>query len=327
MRTGQPLLSLEEPDANGRWALTTKMPLRDEHGEIIGTFGISRDITALKQTQAELEQRSLDLAASYEEIRILNEQLNDENMRMSAELNVARRLQTMILPPTKELRRIEGLDVVGYMQPADEVGGDYYDVIQSDANLHIGIGDVTGHGLESGVLMLMTQTVIRTLVEHGETDPVKFVRTLNHTIYKNVQRMGADKTLTFALVNYADKHLKIVGQHEELLVVRAGGRVERVDTVGLGFPIGLEEEIAQWVAASAVTLEAGDGIVLYTDGITEAENIDGERYGLERLCAVLSRNWQNSSEKIQQAVIEDVMQYIGQQKIYDDVTLVVLKQQ
>lgn len=274
-----------------------------------------------------IQEHSHELAAAYEEIRILNDQLKEENVRMGAELDVARRLQMMILPASEELQHIEGLEIVGYMQPADEVGGDYYDVIQTDTNLHIAIGDVTGHGLESGVLMLMTQTAIRTLIEHGETDPVKFVNTLNRTIYKNAQRMRADKTLTFVLVNYDKGQLKIVGQHEELLVVRAGGHVERVDTINLGFPIGLEEEIAQWVASSTVTLESGDGIVLYTDGITEAENMHRQQYGLERLCAVISQNWEHSAEKIQQAVIDDVMRHVGQQKVYDDVTLVVLKQQ
>ncbi len=326
IESGTPILALEESHLGDRWSLTTKMPLRDEADGIIGTFGISRDITPLKRAQAELEQRSFDLAASYEEIQILNEQLNDENLRMGAELDVARRLQTMLLPPPEELRQIERLDIVGYMQPADEVGGDYYDVLQTDSHLHIGIGDVTGHGLESGVLMLMTQTAIRTLIEHGETDPVKFVTTLNRTIYKNAQRMRADKTLTFMLVNYADKQLKVVGQHEELLIVRAGGCVEHMDTIDLGFPIGLEEDIAQWVASSTVTLEPGDGCVLYTDGITEAENMHKELYGLERLCAVIRRHWHNSAEKIQQAVVDDLMQYIGEQKVYDDVTLVVLKQ-
>jgi PAS domain S-box-containing protein len=327
IRTGKPLLAMEEPDAGGRWALTTKMPLRDEHGNIIGTFGISRDITALKQAQAEIEQRSLELAAAYEEIQILNSQLQEENLRMTAELDIARCLQEMILPSSQELQQIEDLEIVGYMKPADEVGGDYYDVLKEHDTIHIGIGDVTGHGLESGILMLMTQTAIRTLIEHGETNPVAFVNTLNRTIYKNGRRMGMDKTLTFSLVNYRHGQLKIVGQHEDLLVIRRNGQLERMDTMDLGFPIGLEEEIAEWVHEAIVTLQPGDGLVLYTDGITEAENMNREMYGLERLCNFLSRNWDNSAEDLKQAVIDDVLRHIGKQKIYDDLTLVIVKQQ
>jgi serine phosphatase RsbU (regulator of sigma subunit) len=273
-----------------------------------------------------VQEHSFELAVAYEEIRTLNDQLKEENVRMSTELNVARRLQEMILPSPKELQQIQELDIVGYMQPADEVGGDYYDVLKENGTLHIGIGDVTGHGLESGVLMLMTQTAVRTLIEHGETNPETFVNTLNRTIYKNTRRMGADKTLTFALVKYQNGQLKIVGQHEEMLVVRQNGQVERMDTIDLGFPIGLEEEIAQWVTSATVSLQPGDGVVLYTDGITEAENMERKLYGLERLSAIVSRHWNRSAEEIKQAVVGDVTRHIGKQKVYDDLTLVVLKQ-
>jgi PAS domain S-box-containing protein len=320
IRTGQPILGLEEPDTGDRWALTTKMPLRDENDNIIGTFGISRDITELKQAQHDVEMANKEISA-------LNEKLKKENLRMSAELDVARRLQEMILPPPEELQQIEGLDIVGFMQPADEVGGDYYDVLHKNGTTHIGIGDVTGHGLESGVLMLMTQTAIRTLIDHGETDPVKFVTTLNRTIYNNVRRTKMDKSLTFALVNFRNGQLKLVGQHEEMLVVKADGQVKRMNTLDLGLPLGLEEEIAKWVDQVVVELAPGEGIVLYTDGITEAANDKEELYGLERLCEVVSQNWQTSAEEIQQAVVEDITRHIGQQMVYDDLTLIVLKQQ
>ena len=191
--------------------------------------------------------------------------------------------------------------------------------------IHLGIGDVTGHGLESGILMLMTETAIRTLIEHGETDPIAFLATLNRTVYKNIQRMKMDRTLTLSLVMYRAGTLKIFGQHEELLIVRHNGRVERVSTSNLGFPIGLQQEIASLVSELSVSLVPGDGIVLYTDGITEAESPAHHLYGIERLCDVLSRNWRNSAEIIKQAVISDVTQHIGDQKVYDDITLVVLK--
>jgi len=322
LRTGQPLLNFEEPNIHGNWTLTTKMPLRDECGEIIGTFGISRDITPLKQVQRQLED-------AYIEIQQLNEQLKQENLRMSAELDVARRLQQMVLPMPEELGNIEGLEIVGYMQPADEVGGDYYDVLHcQQGRVCIGIGDVTGHGLESGVLMLMTQTAIRTLIDRGETDPAIFLNTLNRVLYQNIQRMGVDRSLTLAMVNYQEGQLRIIGQHEEALVVRHDGQIERMDTIDLGFPLGMVDDIRQWVSEAAVTLAPGDGVVLYTDGIPEAQNAANEFYGLERLCAVISANWrEQSAEVVKQAIVDDLCTFVGGAMVYDDVTLVVLKQQ
>ncbi len=323
LRTGRPMLNKEVSstrlDGGLRWALVTKMPLLDENGEIIGTFGISRDITELKSTQHEVE-------LANKEIRALNERLKEENLRMSAELDVAQRIQEMILPTPEELQQIEGLDIVGYMQPAAEVGGDYYDVLNKNGVTYIGIGDVTGHGLESGVLMLMTQTAIRTLIDHGESDPIKFITTINRTLFNNVRRTGMDKSLTLALVNLKNGHLKLVGQHEEMLLVRADGQVERLDTLDLGFPLALEEEIERWVDQTIVELESGEGIVLYTDGITEAANDRDELYGLPRLCEVIGQNWRASAEGIKQAVVDDVTRHIGHQTVCDDLTLVVLKQ-
>jgi serine phosphatase RsbU (regulator of sigma subunit) len=189
----------------------------------------------------------------------------------------------------------------------------------------MGIGDVTGHGLESGILMLMTQTAVRTLQEIKETDPVRFLDTLNRTIYRNVQRMNSDKNLTLAILNYSEGRVSISGQHEETLIVRADGQVERVDTTDLGFPIGLDDDIADFIEHQIIELQAGDGVVLYTDGITEAENIEGEQYELDRLCKVISHNWSSSAEEIKNSVIEDVNKFIGKQKVFDDITLLVCK--
>lgn len=251
--------------------------------------------------------------------------LKRENMRLAAEVEVTRRLQQMLLPKEEELKQINELDIAGYMQPAEEVGGDYYDVLNHNGRVKIGIGDVTGHGLESGVLMLMAQTAVRTLQLHDEMDSTKFLTTLNRTLFENVQRMNADKSMTLTLLDYQDGMVRLSGQHEEVLVLRHDGEIERIDTIDLGFPVGLEPNIANFIGQREIALHINESVILYTDGITEAENVFGHQYGIERLCHVLQRNWQKSAAALRQAVIDDIMQFIGQQKIFDDITLVVLK--
>ena len=280
----------------------------------------------LQQKNQELERQKQELQAAHQEIITLNQKLQQENLRLSAELDVTKKLQQMILPKQEELDLIEGLDIAGFMQPADEVGGDYYDVIQQNGNVKISIGDVTGHGLESGVLMLMTQTAVRTLQESEETNPVKFLDILNRTIYSNIQRINPYRNLTLAVLDYANGTLGVSGQHEDIIIVRTGGKVERINTTHLGFPLGLEEEISEFIDQKKIQLDSGDVIVLYTDGVTEAYNSHRKQYGLERLCEIVSRNCQKSAQEIRQVVIDDVRRHIGEQKVADDITLVVLKQ-
>ncbi|NES70916.1 MAG: serine/threonine-protein phosphatase, partial [Okeania sp. SIO2D1] len=107
---------------------------------------------------------------------------------------------------------------------------------------------------------------------------------------------------------------------------RAEGTLQRIDTIDLGFPLGLEAEIADFIAQETIQLQPGDVVVLYTDGITEAENSDRQQYGLERLCEIIQNNHQKSASEIREIVIEDVRRYIGQQKVFDDISLVVIKQ-
>lgn len=280
---------------------------------------------SIETLESKVKERTSELAKANQEISGLNEQLQEENLRMGAELNVARKLQQMILPKTEELDNIKELEIAGFMEPADEVGGDYYDILDRDGVITIGIGDVTGHGLESGILMLMTQTAIRTLKEVQENDPVKFLDTLNRTIYKNIQRMNSQRNLTLAILNYSHGILSISGQHEEIIIVRNGGEIERVDTLDLGFPIGLEYDIFDFITHVLVELQPGDGVVLYTDGITEAEDMKHNLYGLEQLCHIISENWEKSVQEIQDIIITDVRRHIDQQKVFDDITLLVLK--
>ncbi len=276
--------------------------------------------------EQKVEERTAQLAEANREITLLNSRLKAENMRMAAELDITRQLQQMMLPKEEELRQIPGLDIAGFMEPADEVGGDYYDVLAGDGHVKIGIGDVTGHGLESGVLTIVVQAAVRSLLENGETESSKFLNALNRTVYKNVQRMNSDKNLSFALLDYSQGILRLSGQHEEIILARNSGAIERIDTADLGFPIGLEEDISEFLSRAEVPLHPGDVVLLYTDGIVEAENMGGVHYGVERLVEALRRHCHLSASEITQAIVADVREHIGTQKVYDDMTLVVLKQ-
>jgi sigma-B regulation protein RsbU (phosphoserine phosphatase) len=254
-------------------------------------------------------------------------QLRAENTRLSTEIEVTQRLQEMLLPKEAELKQIKSLDIASFIRPAAEVGGDYYDVLCHDGRIIFTMGDVTGHGLESGMVMLMAQAVVRALLIHNEVDQVKFLNTLNQVIYGNVKRMNCDKNLTFVLVDYRDDFLRIIGQHEKIIIVRAGGQVELIDTTGLGFPIGLIEDVVEFTKQTQVPFHSGDTLLLYTDGITEAQDSERKLYGFKQLCGVASRYWSRPASEMKLAIINDVYRHVGSQKIHDDMALLIVKHQ
>ncbi|MEM7016998.1 MAG: SpoIIE family protein phosphatase [Pseudomonadota bacterium] len=289
------------------------------------SFAMAARINRLNREVLVAQQSALDEAVAKQKFAEENIQLQTENLRMNAELDVTRKLQEMILPDEQELNAVADLDISGFMLPADEVGGDYYDVLNYDNHTIIGIGDVTGHGLASGLMMFMVQTTIRALKVGELHDSRTFFKALNTTLYDNVARMKLDKNMTLLVADYQTGTLRISGQHEEILVFRANGDIERVDTVDLGFILAVERNIDRFISDCEVHLEPGDGIVLYTDGITEAFNEEGEIYGVERLCNIVQTNCHQNAATIQHAVISDLMRYAGEHELLDDVTLLVIK--
>lgn len=324
---------------------------RDEVSEMTRTLaGFKRNAQLLREMEVEkqvmlirekeeTEQALHSLDQAHHEIQLLNERLNEENLRLGTELDVSRRLQSMLLPRPEELAEVAPLDIAAFMEPATEVGGDYYDVLADGDGVCIGIGDVTGHGLESGVVMLLAQSAVRTLVAAEEHDLPRLLDVLNRAMYQNIRRMGCEKNLSFALLDYRPRgaaenglpdgaagRLHIVGQHESVLILRRSGELEELDTLELGLPLGLVDRIGEYTGVASADLAPGDLVVLYSDGITEAENADGALFGVARLKAELQRHAAEDVSAIKDAVIAAVRAHIGAAPVYDDMTLLVIRQ-
>jgi Serine phosphatase RsbU, regulator of sigma subunit len=185
---------------------------------------------------------------------------------------------------------------------------------------------VTGHGLESGVLMLMVQSVARALYESGELDSKRFLEILNRTIFKNVARMKSGKHLTLAFVDYDHNKMTITGQHEEVIVIRRDG-ISSASTPAISVSRSGSRTISRPSSQPRVALRKGDVLVLHTDGITEAANERDELFGIERLCDSALRHSAGTSEEIKNGIIRDLMDHVGTRKFDDDITLVVIKHQ
>ena len=216
--------------ADGRvvW-LRTSVRLVSGNGQSKEIAGAMTDITDRKLAQEAAEQASRTKSWLLAEINGLHDRLKQENTRMGSELEITQRLQQMMLPRDEDMGKIAGLDISGSMEPAAEVGGDYYDVVVcEDGGVFFAIGDVTGHGLESGVIAIMVQTAVRTLLASGQYESKKVFKRLNRVVYDNVRRMRCDRNLTLSLLHYQDKVVTISGQHEEVLVVRGNGAPRKI---------------------------------------------------------------------------------------------------
>lgn len=284
------------------------------------------NMTKLLEKDALIQSHSRIIEQSNRQLAKLTQQLKTENNRLNAEMEVTHQLQKLLLPTEEELLLIDTLDIACFMEPANEIGGDYYDILQHSSGVRMCIGDVTGHGLESGVVMLMVQMGIRTLLAAQINNSTQMLSILNQAIFANIVRIKAEKSLSLTVLDYQDGKVRVTGQHEEIIIVRKGGKIERLDTMNLGFPIGLEQDITDFIAETHLFLQAGDGIVLYTDGITEAENSRKEQFEMQRLCAVIEKNWSKTASSIRDAIIAELFNFIAGHTIFDDITLVVMKQ-
>jgi DNA-binding LacI/PurR family transcriptional regulator/serine phosphatase RsbU (regulator of sigma subunit) len=245
-----------------------------------------------------------------------------EKERLEKEMEIAARIQTTIVP--KKIQ-VPGLDISALMVPATEVGGDYYDVMPFEGGCWIGIGDVAGHGLQTGLVMLMIQSVVAALVQRNpQASPCAVLKVLNAVMYDNVhRRMNQDEHATLSLLRYDGAgSFSFAGAHEDIIVYRTKrGEVECFETRGPW--VGAFPDIDRMLVETSLTLDTYDLMVLYTDGMTEAKDTRGVQFGLERLCAIVSRLADQPVTSIRDQLVAAVRAWTKTQE--DDMSVVVVR--
>ncbi|MGK4006226.1 SpoIIE family protein phosphatase [Sorangium sp. So ce1036] len=250
----------------------------------------------------------------------IRERLEQERARQ--ESVVAEHIQTALLPATL---RVDGLELSAAMKPTAEVGGDYYDVLPTPQGGWLGIGDVAGHGLAAGLVMLMIQGMVAALTRREPTaSPGAVISALNRAIHENIRdRLKRDEHATLVLLRYErGGRVTFAGAHEDLLVCRARtGRCECIPSSGVW--VGILPAIDAMTRDAEFVLEDGDVLVLYSDGVTEARNAHREQFGVERLCAAVEATQAAPVDVIRDRILRDVESWSTSPD--DDITVVVAR--
>jgi serine phosphatase RsbU (regulator of sigma subunit) len=235
------------------------------------------------------------------------------------EMELAKKIQTALVPAKPTL---ENCEVAAVMLPADQVGGDYYDVVTIDGNEWVLIGDVSGHGVSAGLVMMMCQTAVHSVLElDSSIAPHKLLATVNRSLTANIRRLGEDKYMTInAFCRRPNGQFLFSGMHQDILIYRAqSASVEEIKADGMC--LGLADAIDEQLVTDSFTLLEGDVLLLYTDGITEAMR-NGRMLDSSGLKEMLREFGAASAEQIVKSIIARLSEYT----ISDDVTALAIKQ-
>jgi serine phosphatase RsbU (regulator of sigma subunit) len=242
-----------------------------------------------------------------------------EKERLQSEIEIAATIQRNLLP--KEGPLFRGVSFSAHFEPTTSIGGDYYDVFNLDkTRLAVAIGDVSGHGLSTGLVMAMVKAAMTTLVEEG-ADEVSLFRRLNELVYRSTERR-AFMTLAFTIFDLERCTLRHTNAgHLYPYLLRAGEPPAGIEVPSL--PLGVRSEIATRTAE--VELHEGDAIVYLSDGIVEAQDESGDPFGFDQLEALLASAEDRSPSAIRDRILDAVARHSGTRPADDDRTVMVLR--
>ncbi|MBE3119085.1 MAG: SpoIIE family protein phosphatase [Candidatus Atribacteria bacterium] len=248
-------------------------------------------------------------------------QLKKTRDALWGEMELAKRIQTALLPQKLDIR---GFDVAVIMIPAKEVGGDYYDIIETDAgDRWIAIGDVAGHGVDSGLIMMIAQTSIMTVIKGTQqVDPITLLDTTNRVIREDIKRLDSNHYMTAMVIKLEDDRLSIAGHHQDVLLYKPKGpSVSAIESAGTW--LGITDDIGPFLEERVIDFEEGAAVLLFTDGVTEAADASGVMYGQTRLEETFARFAHLPVDDALENILADIQGHQAEQD--DDLTLILFK--
>ncbi len=241
-----------------------------------------------------------------------------EKERLQSEIDIAASIQRNLLP--REGPSFGGVSFSAHFEPTASIGGDYYDVFNLDkTRLAVAIGDVSGHGLSTGLVMAMVKAAMTTLVEEG-ADEVSLFRRLNDLVFRSTEKR-AFMTLGFTIFDLEKAHIRHTNAgHLYPYVLRAGQAPHPLESSSL--PLGVRKEIL--TETVEFDLREGDTVVYLSDGMIEAQNMHGDPFGFEEMERVLEAVSGQSAADVQEAILLAVESHSGECPPDDDRTVMVL---
>jgi len=297
---------------------------------IISAYGDMRNIrTAMNRGAFDFVTKPLD----FEDLQITIERTlqhlvewrealssRDKLVALQNELDVASKMQQSILPTS--FPETADYAVYGSMVPARNVGGDFYDIVHMDnGQIGVAVADVSDKGVPAALFMMSSRTLLKGSAI-GLGDPGKVLAEVNTLLTENNETMMF-VTLVYALYNPANGELTYAnGGHCHPLVVHPDGTSEELTATGgvsLGVMAGLNYR------QETVSLNPGDTMILYTDGVSEAMNAEGEEFGVERLQQMFAASPPGDARTANEAVMAAVAEFAGDTPQSDDITCLVLR--
>jgi len=247
-----------------------------------------------------------------------------ERVRMSKELEIARQVQMRLLPKTSPA--IPGFDISGVCIPAKETGGDYFDFIDLGPDkLGIVIGDVSGKGVPAAIYMTLTKGIVQS---HADSilSPADVLVKVNNLLYKTIDR-DSFVSLFYAILDYKKKSIIYAraGHNPVLYYQKRTDRCHLLEPEGIALGLERGEVFRKVIRQKEVSLEAGDLMVFYTDGFTEAMNIHREEFGEERLVTLIRKYHDKTVDQLYHTIMRDIKHFVRDAPQHDDMTVVFVK--